>query len=240
MKRLQPLLIALLILAWPARLPAEPYQAQSPGASLGGFKIELEGPPSFVRIDGLDRNLDDILLATQAPSAAVLALYAEPGAWKSFQGAKPEAGLHCHALISTPAPLADQVLAPADFSRIKKDLGKNLKASVNKERRLEGELAGVSDHKVKEARGLLESFTVLEEGPDFLTYRLVSSLELNYQESASPRVSRSTTISSTILLGGKIINLQLAAAPEGPGPDQLAATAGAWRKSFIGRNTPDQ
>ncbi len=236
MRPIQLFIILIVFLAGPALAEAKPYQGQAPSARLGQATIDLQGPPAFVRIDGLDRNLDDILLATQSPSAAVLALYAEPAAWKTFQSRKNETGLHCHALISTPAPLADQNIKAGDFERIKKDLAKNLKASVKVERRLDGELAGVSDHQVESAKGSVESFTVLEEGDDFLSYQVVSTLELKYKDSASPRLSRSTTVSSTIVVKGKIINLQLVADPHGPGQGQLAETARLWRQSFTGRN----
>lgn len=214
------------------------YREQSPEAEIGSTKIKLTGPASFPRIDGQDRNLDDILLATQSPAAAILAIFAEPGAWKKFQsaGKNDDAGLNCHALISTPAPMAGRNTSLDDFSRIKKDLNANLKSSVNKERRLEGELASVSDHKVEQAMGRIEAFTVLHEGGDFIIYSLESSLEIRLKDRSKPRISRSTAITVTMLLEGKIINLQLIADVQGPKLKTLEKTAFSWHESFTKAN----
>lgn len=229
-----------LIQAGPAL--AEPYQAQAPAAELGQVRVALTGPDLFVRIDGLDRHLDDILLATQSPAAAVLAIYAEPTAWKKFN-ARPSvtdgrSGLNGHALISTPAPMADRVITVADFAKIKKDLRDNLQNAVGQKRRLDGELAGVSDHQVESALGLMEAFEVLEESPTFLTYRLTSSLELKLKKTKQPRRSRTVALSSTLFVGGKIINLQLVSDDPQPWPPaRLEEIARHWRAAFLDRNT---
>lgn len=239
LKILAALIIFLFIsVVQPQTVWSKAYRPQNPEAAIGPVKISLIGPDSFPRIDGQDRNLDDILLATQSPAAAILGIFAEPGAWKKFQSAKKseDTGLNCHALISTPAPMADRNTTPDDFSRIKKDLNSNLKGSVNKERRLEGELATVSDHKVEQAVGRIEAFAVLDEGKDFIIYRLESSLEIRFKDKSKPRISRSTTITSTMLLEGKIINLQLIADAQGPSRKTLEKTAISWHESFIKAN----
>lgn len=234
------LLLAGLIAARPAPA-APPYQAQAPTAELGRVKVMLSGPPRFIRIDGLDRNIDDILLATQSPTAAVLAIYAEPEAWKKFNsspgGTADRPGLNCHALISTPAPMADRTVTAEEFEQLKKDLSHNLKNSIGQKRRLDNELGGVSDHQVESAQGLMESFEVLEEKPTFLTYRLVTSLELKLKKTKQPRRSRTVALSSTMLLNGKIINLQLVADdPQKITPAALEETAHNWRDEFQRKN----
>lgn len=232
-------LLALLSSGLP--VAAAPYKAQAPKAELGKVKISLNGPPSFVRIDGLDQNLDDILLATQSPAAAVLAIYADPEAWKNFNSQvshNDRAGLNCHALISTPAPMAGQIISVEEFDRIKKDLHQNLKNVVGRERRLESELAGVTDHQVESAKGLMESFEILEETPTFTTYRLTSSLELKLKDLKQLRRNRSVTLNTTVLLSGKIINLQLVVDdPEGRVPAKLEETARLWRDEFLNKNS---
>ncbi len=236
------LMALVILLAVPARLAAEaPYQPQAPSAKLGQVDLALSGPASFVRIDGLDRHLDDILLATQSPAAAVLALYAEPKAWAAFQAGSRKAagdrpGLHCHAVVSTPAALAAQVISPAEFLKIKQDLIRNLTGAVKKERDLGGELSGVSDHQVERARGRVESFAVLADTPEYLTYRMESVLEMKLKGQAQPTVSRTMTVSTTLLLAGKIVNLQVAADPEGPPAAELEKMAQAWRDDFFRKN----
>lgn len=220
---------------------APPYQAQAATAELGRVKVLLSGPKTFVRIDGLDRNIDDILLATQSPAAAVLAIYAEPQAWKEFSsspgGAAERPGLNCHAIISTPAPMADRTVKAEEFDQLKKDLSRNLKSVIGQKRRLDSELAGVSDHQVESAQGLMEAFEVLEEKPTFLTYRLITSLELKLKKTKQPRRSRTVTISSTMSLNGKIINLQLVAdEPQKLAPAALEETARNWRDEFQRKN----
>lgn len=241
----KPLFLILTALAFMTvsggRLPeawGQAYRDQSPEAGIGSSKVRLNGPASFPRIDGLDRNLDDILLATQSPAAAILAIYAEPAAWKKFQarGKNDEIGLSCHAVISTPAPMAGRNITSADFQRIKKDLTENLKAGVARERQLEDELSTVSDHKVEKAVGRLDDFKVLEEGPAFISYRLDSSLEMKFKDKSKPRTSRSATVTSTLLLNGKIINLQLTADSQGALPADLEKTGRLWRESFLKGN----
>lgn len=237
-------ILALLLAALTAPHPAPaapPYQAQAPAAELGRVKVLLIGPRLFVRIDGLDRNIDDILLATQSPAAAVLAIYAEPEAWKEFNsspgGATDRPGLSCHAIISTPAPMADRMVKTEEFDQLKKDLSRNLKSAIGQKRRLDNELAGVSDHEVESAQGLMEDFEALEESPTFLTYRLATSLELKLKKTKQPRRSRTVTLSSTILLNGKIINLQLVADdPQKLTPAGLEETARNWRDEFLRKN----
>ena len=212
-----------------------PYKAQESRISLGQTEVLVTGPENFIRIDGLDRNLDDILLATQSPAAAILGIFAEPGAWKEFQAAESgptRAGLHCHAIISTPAPLAERTVTRAEFEDIGRDLIRNMSSLVNKERRMEGDLAGISDHQVESAIGRIESFTVLNQGPDHLTYRFESVLEMKLKGAPAPRISRTATVSSTLLFEGKIINLQLMADPQGPPVRQLERIAGVWRNIF--------
>lgn len=231
-------LVAICALISPAFVQAAPYRSQEPEAAIGAVKIKLSGPAAFPRIDGRDRNLDDILLATQSPAAAILSIYAEPGAWKKFQNSKSgdENGLNCHALISTPAPMAGQSLSLADFSKIKKDLSHNLKSSVKQERRLEKDLASVSDHQVEKAVGRLDSFAVLSEGDNFITYIQESSLEMKLKGRSKPRISRSISVTSTMLLEGKIINLQLTADSQGPARAKLESIAELWRDEFTKAN----
>lgn len=233
------LLMALLCAAWPpAEAGAEAYRQQQPQAEIGASKIKLDGPAAFVRIDGLDRNVDDIILATQSPAAAVLAIFAEPAAWKKFQGRgkKDETGLACHAIISTPAPLAGRNLGGADFARIKKDLAANLAGTVKVERRLEKELASVSDHQVERAIGRVEAFDILEEGDDFITYRLESSLEMKLKDRPQARRSRSISVTTTVLAGGKILNLQLTGNPQEAPAVDLNQLSRRWRESFSKAN----
>lgn len=240
----QTLVLALLLTGLIAARPssaAPPYQAQALTAGLGRVKILLSGPQPFIRIDGLDRNIDDILLATQSPAAAVLAIYAEPAAWKEFNsspvGAADRPGLNCHAIISTPAPMAERTVKAEEFDQLKKDLSRNLQSVIGQKRCLDSELAGVSDHQVESAQGLMESFEVLEESPTFLTYRLVTSLELKLKKTKQPRRSRTVTLSSTMLLNGKIINLQLVADdPQKLTPAALEETARNWRDEFKRKN----
>lgn len=237
--KLLPLMLVVLLSILGGQLPTavarEAYRPQNAEAEIGSSKIRLSGPASFPRIDGLDRNLDDILLATQSPAAGILAIYAEPAAWKKFQarGKNDEIGLSCHAVISTPAPMAGRNLTSADFQQIKKDLAQNLSAGVKQERRLEKELSTVSDHQVEKAVGRLDGFTVLEESADFISYRLDSSLEMKLKDKSKPSTSRSATVTSTLLLGGKIINLQLTADFQGAAPPDLGKISRLWRESFL-------
>lgn len=224
------------VLASSALVQAGPYKAQEPKAVLGEAQVLIIGPENFIRIDGLDQNIDDILLAAQSPMAAILGIFAEPRAWKLFQDGLDESGqtgLHCHAIISTPAPLADTTVPESEFEEIKKDLTKNMYSAMEKERSLERALAGVTDHQAERAKGWIESFSIVNEGPSHLAYRFESVLEIKLKGIQAPRISRTTTVSSTILYEGKILNLQLMADPQGPEPRRLEAIAGKWRDELI-------
>ena len=229
-------LILALVLAQAVGTPiwAGPYQAQAPQADFGDVKLELSGPGKYVRIDGLDQDVDRILLATQSPAAAVLAIYAEPAAWQNFQKGqqkKDQTGLACHALISTPAAMAGQVVSVDDFGQIKKSMLDSLRANVGRIHQLDGELGAVSDHQVEKAIGKIESFVVVEEDPSYVVYRQESSLEMTLK-GARPKISRSTTVTATLLAAGKIINLQIVASPEGPKAGVMEKETLTWLKSF--------
>ena len=238
-RRLRPvaglLVLAFLLLCSSPSSWAQLYREQNPKATIGGTEVWLAGPPDFPRIDGLDRHLDDILLAAQSPAAAVLAIYAEPEAWKKFRdGLKDKAGLDCHAVISTPAPLAEGHISPDDFAGIKKDLATGLQAAIGRDRALDEALAGVSDHHLEKATSRLESFEILADEPDFITYRLGNLLELKFKDQSASSLNRSTAVISTLLLNGKILNLQL----DSNLPDQteLDKTGRLWRESFLKAN----
>lgn len=219
---------------------AEPYQAQAPQADFGDVKLNLSGPEKHVRIDGLDRDVDSILLATQSPAAAVLAIYAEPSAWKKFQSGlrkKDQTGLACHALISTPSAMASQTISAADFSQIKKSMLDSLKANVGRVHQLEGELGAVSDHQVERALGRIENFVVVDDSSHYVVYRQDSSLEMILKGAGQPRTSRATTVTATVLAAGKIINLQIVASPEGPPAGVLDKEVLSWLNLFIKEQT---
>lgn len=230
---------ALSLLLPLAAAQAAPYKKQEPTARLDGVAVKLAGPAAFIRIDGQDRNLDDILLSTQSPSAAVLAIYAEPAAWRKFEKSDKsggQAGLDCYAVVSTPAPMAGHTVKPDDFKKIKADLSRNMKNAVRIERRLDGELGSVSDHQVEKASGRIDAFTVLAEESWFITYRLESTLELKYKGQPKPKISRSATWASTLVMGGKIINLQLVADPDSRATDGLDQAAQSWLSDFAAAN----
>lgn len=223
-------LLCFSTLSW-----AQPYREQNAEATIGTVAVRLVGPPDFHRIDGLDRYLDNILLAAQSPAAAILAIYAEPKAWKKFQAdGRDETGLDCHAIISTPAPLADSEISQDDFARIKKDLAQDFQAAIGRNRVLDEALAGICDHQLEKAQSRLENFEILAEGPDFISHRLTSLLELKLKGQSASRINHSSTVVSTLLLEGKILNLQLDS--NWFDQDALAQIGLRWRESFLKAN----
>ncbi|UQZ88483.1 hypothetical protein C4J81_04395 [Deltaproteobacteria bacterium Smac51] len=214
---------------------AKPYQPQHSKATIGDVKITLAGPAGFNRIDGLDQNLDDILLSTQPANAAALAIYAEPESWKAFnnrQGDEAQAGLHCHALITTPISLASEEINTEEFQAMMTEMAEGLKNDVQQKRDMTASLDLVSNHQVEKATGVVERFLVLDSAPNYITYSMSSRLDLKFKGVSDGRISRTNMVNSTILIDGKILNLHLMADDNGPSPEALAAMAVAWRASF--------
>ena len=171
--------LLLLLLAVPTVL-----LAQAPAShvvKVGEAEISLYGPEGLFQVDGLDSKVDEIFKKMQPEDSLLLAVYAEPVAWKNFKEAVNGVGdpsmLDYYAIIGTPKVTADLTTAPADFEIFKDVLTQVFRQAVLLDRQRE-----YLTYEIPMASGAkMVGSTILLEGKIILL-NLYSSSENPYRD----------------------------------------------------------
>jgi hypothetical protein len=169
---------------------------------LGPARLRLIEPAGLIPIDGLDSNVDELLVGLKAPGAEILAVYAEPRSWKEYQKGVnregPRVSLDFYAYIATPDLPPGELVSQKDFERFKELT-----------LRYGGELK------------------VLDDQPRYLTYEVTST-----RIGDDGRASRSDQITTLILVEGKILALNTFSNDLNRVPSQFRPSALGWRDAY--------
>lgn len=169
---------------------------------LGSVSLKLIEPAGLIPIDGLDPNVDELLVGLKAPGAEILAVYAEPRSWNEYKKGVnregPRVSLDFYAYIATPALPPEESVSLEDFERFKELT-----------LRYGGEM------------------TVLDDQPRYLTYEVTSA-----RISDSGREIRSYQITTLMLVEGKILALNTFSNDLNRVPSQFRPSALGWRDAY--------
>ena len=115
------IILIFLLMTVPGTLLAEaatPYVVK-----VGEAAINVYGPAGLIQVDGLDPKVDELFKKMQPADMLILAVFAEPVAWKNFREAVNGAGepsmLDYFASVASPRGTASLTITPEDFELFK-------------------------------------------------------------------------------------------------------------------------
>jgi hypothetical protein len=203
-----------------------PYKSQAPKIQLGPTAIDLAGPAGFQRVDGLDHDIDEALSAFQPDLTLAEAIFAEPGAWKSFfdeiYGPRPSD----LAYYATVAASQAQDIASLDFERLDRFFA-NIPVAGG------AGPAGGGDDAPPAGATASTAFELIDRGADHISFKTRLGAFSRGPDGAENFSPRYFAVTSAILAEGRILFLNLYAANKGPAPEQAEALALAWRDRYL-------
>jgi hypothetical protein len=206
-----------------------PYKPQEPAAVLGAYQIDLLGPEGFLRVDGQDHDMDETLALFLPDAGRILAIYADPRAWKAFYneiyGDSP-GDLTLYATVTASAEAEESVrqLSPATLEKFFDAI-----PEVNPDERIRAE-SETTSRLLEPGQTARSPFEVFEQGRRFLTVR--TELGLLEPGGAPGRLTfrrRYTLFLSVLLVEGRALFLNLYQGGDGSSSEEALRLARDWR-----------
>ncbi len=222
----------LLVLAAAGLSAQAPYKPQEPAAVLGTWQIDLFGPDGFHRVDGQDHDLDESLALFLPDAGRELAIFTDPRAWKVFfdeiYGDNPS-DLALYAMITaaeTDGPV--ERFDPVEVERCFSDLpevepGGDIRAESETTSRL-----------LEPGQTARSPLALIEQGERFLTFK--TDLGLLEEGAAAGRLAfknRYTLFLSALLVGDRMLFLNVYGGDNGPSSEETLNQARAWRDAYL-------
>jgi hypothetical protein len=226
----------LLLAAASGGLRAQaPYKPQEPTAVLGAYQIDLLGPEGFLRVDGQDHDMDETLALFLPDAGRVLAIYADPGAWKAFYNeiyGETPGDLTLYATV-TAAAEAEEAARQLSAAKLEKFF--DAIPEVNPDERIRAE-SETTSRLLEPGQTARSPFELLEQGRRFLTFR--TELGLLQPDKTPGRLTfrrRYTLFLSALLVETRALFLNLYQGEDGSSSEEALRLARDWRDLYLKR-----
>lgn len=203
-------LIILFFLACAGELTAQEPSAEVMPVTVGTTEIRLAAPgPPLERVDESDKKVQTALKAFWSENeSVVLGVYAEASAWRQFAKGLGRNGTPAATLDYYALASTPSVLAGVSYGEDDFRVFKKAVVEVNR------------------------AAQVIEDQPRALTFRTIAG------PSVGGNAGRIRTITSVVLVEGKVIYLTLFDNDKNKFKDRMPALALAWRDACLAANQP--
>ena len=211
------------------------YKNQPTQAQIGQFKLNYIAPDNFRRIDGLARDIDEMLMFFTPNNVQNIAIFADPTSWERFYnelyGDKPR-DLKYYATVTTGSDASTKPLTPKRLSRYYSNV---LVIDASMRPLNDGE---VGSQFLENGQNAATSFEIIEQGPNHLTFKANLGQMKKSKEGELTFNERYNLISSTISVGSNIICLNLLFNNKGVPEEEALKVALEWRNKYLELTKP--
>ena len=211
------------------------YKNQLAQTQIGQLQLKYLAPDKFQRIDGLARDIDEMLVFFTPNNVQNLAIFAEPKSWEIFYneiyGANPR-DLNFYATITTGTDSSTKPLTPKRLSRYYSNV---LILDASMRPLNDGEMGSQF---LENGQNAATSFEIMDQSSNYLTFKTKLGQMKKGKDGVLTFQERYYLISSTIAIGSNIICLSLFFNKKGATEEEALRVALAWRNAYMDLTKP--